>query len=114
MENLLNKFYAVATRDEEIGHHFAELDLAAHLPITINFREKILFSAPVYFGSPLAVHRILHAKSPLATEHFQKWFEIFSCTVDELFAGKTADFFRFRTIGSRQIGAFRFRLLAAA
>jgi len=91
LENLLREFYAVATCDEKIGHHFAELDLETHLPIIVDFWKKILFGEPVYFGNPLAVHQTLHEKSPLKLEHFQRWVEIFSQTVDELFAGETAD-----------------------
>lgn len=91
LENLLREFYAVATRDERIGHHFAELDLETHLPVIVNFWEKILFGNPVYFGNPLAVHQTLHEKSPLKLEHFQRWFEIFSQTIDALYAGKMAD-----------------------
>ena len=91
LENLLSEFYDIATQDEEIGHHFAELDLKTHLPIIVNFWEKVLFGKQIYFGNPLAVHRKINEKSPLMPEHFQRWFEIFSRTVDELFAGKTAD-----------------------
>jgi hemoglobin len=91
LEQLLTEFYKTATVDEEIGHHFANLDLETHLPVIINFWEKILFGKPVYFGNPLAAHQTLHEKAPLTLEHFQKWFEIFSRTVDELFAGQTAD-----------------------
>ena len=91
LEYLLNEFYAVATRDEQIGHHFAGLDLAAHLPIIVNFWEKVLFDKPVYFGNPLAVHLKLNGKSPLKLEHFQRWVEIFSATADECFAGEMTD-----------------------
>jgi hemoglobin len=91
LETLLAEFYKIATIDEEIGHHFDKLDLAAHLPVIVSFWEKTLFGKPVYFGNPLAVHQTLHEKSPLKLEHFQKWFEIFSRTVDELFAGEIAD-----------------------
>jgi len=91
LENLLNEFYNVDKRDEEIGHHFAKLNLETHLPIIVNFWEKVLFGKPTYFGNPLAVHQKLNEKSPLKLEHFQRWIEIFERTVDELFAGKTAN-----------------------
>jgi len=91
LENLLNEFYKIATGDAEIGHHFADLDLESHLPIIVDFWEKVLFGKSVYFGNPLAVHKVLHAKSPLKLEHFRKWFEIFEQTIDALFEGETAE-----------------------
>ena len=91
LENLLNEFYNVAVRDEKIGHHFAELNIKTHLPIIVNFWEKVLSGEAIYFGNPLAVHQKLNKKSPLKFEHFQKWFEIFERTVDGLFAGIMAD-----------------------
>ena len=91
LEFLLAEFYKIAVADEEIGHHFAGLDLQTHLPVIVDFWEKILFGKSVYFGNPLAVHRKLHEKSPLKLEHFQHWFEIFSQTVDRLFVGETSE-----------------------
>ena len=91
LEYLLREFYAVATRDEEIGHHFAELDLAAHLLVIVNFWEKVLFGKSVYFGNPLAVHQKINEKSPLKLEHFRRWLEIFSETADKHFAGEMTD-----------------------
>lgn len=91
LEFLLAEFYKVATIDEEIGHHFDGLDLASHLPVIVDFWEKVLFGKPVYFGNPLAVHHVLNAKSALKLEHFQRWVEIFHLTVDKFFAGERAD-----------------------
>lgn len=91
LEFLLREFYKIAVKDEHIGHHFDDLDLEAHLPIIVNFWEKVLFGRQIYFGNPLAVHRLLHEKSPLKLEHFQRWFELFSRTVDASFAGETAE-----------------------
>lgn len=91
LENLLDEFYRVAARDARIGHHFNQLDLETHLPIIVNFWEKVLFGKPVYFGNPAAVHKIVHEKSPLLLEHFQRWFEIFEQTIDESFVGETAE-----------------------
>lgn len=91
LELLLTEFYKIATADAEIGHHFAGLDLAAHLPVIVDFWEKILFGKQVYFGNPLFVHQKINEKSPLELEHFRRWVEIFSQTVDKLFGGETAE-----------------------
>jgi len=91
LETLLSEFYKIAVTDAKIGHHFAGLDLASHLPVIVDFWEKVLFGKAVYFGNPLAVHQKLNEKSPLELEHFRRWVEIFSQTTDELFAGETAE-----------------------
>jgi hemoglobin len=91
LERLLNEFYTIATRDAEIGHHFEGLNLVAHLPIITDFWEKVLFGKPLYFGNPLAVHQKINEKSSLNPEHFRRWVQIFSETVDRLFVGKMAE-----------------------
>jgi hemoglobin len=91
LEILLAEFYKIAVTDAQIGHHFAGLDLASHLPIIVDFWEKVLFGKAVYFNNPLVVHQKLNEKSPLELAHFRRWVEIFSLTVDELFAGETAE-----------------------
>lgn len=91
LEHLLSEFYKIATKDSEIGHHFNDLDLESHLPIIVDFWEKMLFGKPIYFGNPMAVHKVLHEKSPLTLEHFQRWVEIFGEKVDENFVGEMAE-----------------------
>ncbi len=91
LEKLLTEFYKIAPNDAQIGHHFDGLDLEAHLPIIVDFWEKILFGKQVYFGNPLQIHQQLNEKSPLKLEHFQRWFEMFSATVDKMFTGETAE-----------------------
>jgi hemoglobin len=91
LELLLTEFYKIVPSDAEIGHHFDDLDLAAHLPVIVDFWEKVLFGKHVYFGSPLLVHQQLNEKSPLKLEHFRKWVEIFSQTIDRFFAGEMAE-----------------------
>lgn len=91
LEFLLTEFYKIVIANKEIGHHFAELDLVSHLPIIVDFWEKVLFGKPVYFGNPLSVHLQLNEKSPLKFEHFVRWVEIFSQTVNKLFTGETAE-----------------------
>lgn len=96
IERLLERFYEIVVHDPEIGHHFDELDLEHHLPIIAGFWEKVLFGKPTYFNNPLAVHQILHDRSPLLPEHFVRWVAIFSETVDSLFAGEVAEMAKFR------------------
>ncbi len=91
LELLLAEFYKIAPLDGEIGHHFDDVDLVSHLPVIVDFWEKVLFGKAVYFGNPLAVHKRLHAKSLLTLAHFQRWVEIFSETIDKFFVGEMAD-----------------------
>ena len=91
LQELLTEFYKITILDEMIGHHFNDIDIESHLPIIVDFWEKILFGKPVYFNNPLTVHQKLHEKFPLKFEHFVRWVEIFSNTVDRLFEGEMAD-----------------------
>ncbi|MGI8545097.1 MAG: group III truncated hemoglobin [Aridibacter sp.] len=91
LEFLLSEFYKIAVKDAEIGHHSAELDLESHLPIIVDFWDKMLFGKQNYFGNPLAVHKKLHEKSPLTSGHFRRWVFIFGETIDKYFAGETSE-----------------------
>ena len=91
IDRLLVEFYKVVIHDAEIGHHFDQLDLDHHLPIIGDFWEKVLFGNPVYFNNPLAVHQKLHERFPLRPDHFLRWVEVFSATVDRLFDGDLAE-----------------------
>lgn len=91
LETLLTEFYKIAIYDGEIGHHFVDMDLEAHMPIIVDFWEKVLFGNPVYFNNPLTIHQKLHEKFPLKFEHFVRWVEIFGQTVDRLFSGEMAE-----------------------
>jgi len=91
IELLLTEFYKIMIHDEMIGHHFDGLDIEAHMPVIVNFWDKILFGSPVYFDNPLIVHQKLHEKFPLKFEHFVRWVELFSLTLDNLFVGEMAE-----------------------
>lgn len=91
LEILLTEFYKIAVTDAQISHHFDGLDLTSHLPIIVDFWEKVLFGKAVYFNNPLVVHQKLNEKSPLELAHFRRWVEIFSQTTDKLFAGEMAE-----------------------
>lgn len=101
IDDLMNRFYARAMTDETIGYVFeiAELDLKHHLPVIGDFWETLLFGTGNYQRhgrNPLQVHAELNDKTPLFFEHFERWLEIFSESVDETFEGMRADFIKLR------------------
>ena len=99
---LMNSFYAKAMGDEVIGYIFTEvakLDLEHHLPIIGDFWETLLFGTGGYqkYGqNPMQIHAQLNEETPLRTEHFRRWLELFRATVDELFAGERAEVAKLR------------------
>ena len=102
IDELMQAFYRRAIADDLIGFIFtdvAKLDLVHHLPIIGDFWETLLFRTGDYSRhgrNPLQVHGELDLKTPLLPEHFARWLEIFTGTVDESFAGETADFLKTR------------------
>ena len=102
IDALMVDFYNQAMADEVIGFIFidvAKLDLEHHLPIIGDFWETMLFRSANYAKhgrNPLQIHGLLNGKSPLLPEHFQRWLQIFSRTVDKGFAGPNAEFIKMR------------------
>lgn len=102
IDRLMHAFYGRALTDDRIGYIFtdvAKLDLEHHLPIIGDFWETLLFQSGNYARhgrNPLEVHRKLAEKTPLLSEHFESWLEIFNTVVDEMFAGEKTDFLKTR------------------
>jgi hemoglobin len=93
-EELVRAFYARAIPDEIIGWLFtdvAKLDLEAHVPRITAFWETILLGAQSYSGGAFRPHAVLNQKAPLLRGHFERWLWLWRETVDELFAGPTAE-----------------------
>jgi hemoglobin len=93
IEQLIIKFYEQVKTDEVIGYIFTKvvkMDWPHHIPVIINFWESILLDNPVYTQNAMEVHYTLNKKEPLLPEHFKRWVQLFTCTVDDLFEGKTA------------------------
>jgi len=86
VEILVNEFYKKVNADELLAPVFAHVDWPKHLPIMYNFWSSILLGDMSYSGSPLAKHMNL----PITKEHFTRWLELFTATVDSLFRGFNA------------------------
>jgi hemoglobin len=94
VERLVNTFYDKVKQDDVIGFIFndiAKVNWDKHLPVMYDFWENIIFLTNKYIGNPMSVHMILSEKVPFTKEHFQRWIQLFTGTVDELFEGKKAN-----------------------
>ena len=93
-ERLVRAFYGRALTDPIIGFIFtdvAKLDLEEHVPQITSFWETVLLGVQTYSGGAFRPHAELHAKVTLREGHFEHWLQLWFGTVDELFAGETAN-----------------------
>lgn len=93
-EHLVRAFYERAFVDELLGPVFADvarLDLESHVPRIASFWETVLLGARSYGGGAFIPHYELDQLTPLTSELFARWVQLWSATVDERFAGPVAD-----------------------
>lgn len=110
IERLVNTFYDAVKTDSVIGYLFtdvARIKWEHHLPKMYDFWENILFYTGKYSGSPMIVHRELHQQSTMSEVHFEHWVELFTSTVDHLFAGAKADDIKDRAVHIAQVMMFK-------
>ena len=110
-EALVRAFYGRAFADPIIGWIFtdvARVDLDAHVPVVASFWETVLLGAQTYDRGAFHPHAALHREVELREGHFERWLALFYATVDELFAGPTAE--AAKAHAYRLAGAFRARL----
>lgn len=85
IEDIVARFYQAVMNDQIIGYIFtdvANIDLAHHLPIIVDFWADNLFKEKRYTGNPLRKHLELHQKMPLRAGHFTRWLYLFERAVD--------------------------------
>jgi len=87
---LVDCFYNKIKTDELLGPIFNERiqdRWPAHLEKMYTFWQTVLLGGHTYQGSPFPPH----AQLPIRHEHFIKWMELFTTTVDEHFTGEIAE-----------------------
>ncbi len=92
--HLLEVFYDRALADPLVGHFFTTvipLDMRTHIPVIADFWESVLLDGRGYRKNVMEVHRNLHARSSIRKEHLDRWVDLFTDTVDELFLGNRAE-----------------------
>jgi hemoglobin len=94
VEALLRRFYGRVFDDDTLAEPFAELrvkGLDSHLPVMCDFWETVLFSAGLYHGNALLVHRQLDNRHPLCANHFARWLTLWNAILDEMYQGPVAE-----------------------
>jgi len=93
IRHLVVDFYRDAAMDDVLGPVFraAHVDWSAHIPKLVDFWAWQLFGERGYEGNPLRAHAPVHARTPFGPEHYERWLDLFTSTVDARFSGRTAD-----------------------
>ena len=90
IKKLVDTFYGKVRKDELIGPIFNERiqdRWQQHLEKMYTFWQTILLEERTYFGAPFPPH----ANLPISHNHFKRWMELFTQTVDDLFTGAIAE-----------------------
>ena len=93
VELIVRRFYQAAIPDPLLGPLFetAEIDWSVHVPVVCAFWERELLGLPGYAGNVVRAHRSLLDVARFGVANLERWVELFDETVDERFAGQTAE-----------------------
>lgn len=101
IELLVNTFYDKVKQDETLGHIFQQIigdDWSHHLPVMYSFWETIILNKAGYSGNPIQKHIEVDKKTPLQQHHYDRWLQLWDATINELFAGETAEHVKSRAM----------------
>ncbi len=90
---LVRSFYNKVLDDERLSPFFAYVrkhHWDKHLSVLDTFWNNVLFYSGDYHGNPLQVHTILNHFNKLSNKDFDRWLQLFTQTVDQLFEGEKA------------------------
>lgn len=86
-------FYRDVAMDDVLGPIFAaaRVDWNAHNERLTDFWAWQLLGQPGYDANPLRAHEPVHDRTPFEPEHYGRWLQLFETTIDDHFAGPTAE-----------------------
>ena len=98
VELLVRSFYRYAAMDEILGPIFsaAHVNWDDHVATLTDFWVWQLLGERGYTGQPLRAHEPVHARTPFADIHYERWLDLFVSTVDEYFVGDIAELAKHR------------------
>lgn len=114
IEQFVTRFYRDVAQDDLLGpyfNHIARVDWYAHTGKLTDYWCGILLHTPAEPLDVMGAHRWLHEQAPLGPEHFERWLEAFTTTVDAGWTGPLAEYAKKR--GHGMIWAMSRRFLGA-
>ena len=90
----VDSFYIKVRNSNKLGYIFDEIaqtNWEAHLPVMYSFWASILLEERSFSGNPMKVQIDLSDNAPMTSVELSEWIELFTETIDELFAGEIAD-----------------------
>lgn len=112
IELLINFFYDKVKQDETIGFIFnnvMKVNWEQHLPVMYDFWETILLDAASYQRNTMAIHFDINRKIKLEEKHFNRWLELFTSTVTELYQGEIAELAKKRAKSIAEVMQFKMK-----
>jgi hemoglobin len=94
IHDLVVHFYQEIAIDVVLAPVFqevAEVDWSLHIPNLIDYWCRVLLGERGYSGSILATHRYVHDIEAFRIEHFDRWYELWVCSIDANWAGSLAE-----------------------
>jgi len=88
IKKIVDEFYGKALSDPLIGHFFKNLHIEEHLPKIYTFWTFIILHKGSYTGNAFDKHVNL---GEFKNEHFTRWLELFTYSVEHFFAGPNAN-----------------------
>ncbi|MBX2963889.1 MAG: group III truncated hemoglobin [Cyclobacteriaceae bacterium] len=104
---LVDRFYEKVNQDELLAPVFSHVDWPNHLPIMYDFWASIVLGEMSYNGNPFAKHIHLNINK----EHFTRWLELFTKTVDVHFEGYNATQVKTRALSIADLFQYKRGLL---
>ncbi len=91
---MVRRFYRGVAQDDLLGPIFndvARVDWNEHLPKLTAFWCRALLGITGYAGNPFQAHARVNDEAPFRVEHFQRWLDLFTDTLESGWVGPNVD-----------------------
>ena len=111
---IITEFYKKLTSDSEMLPFFEEIvqqnHLEKHIDVISNFWQDILLQTNTYKNNVLQKHLDFDNKVQFKKEHFTKWLQFLTTTIDKSFEGQTAQNMKDRANSIAMVMQVKFKL----